>query len=281
MLAACGFESKKGGSRADGETAKLSNRRPKPGYLTVDRVRSPMSEPKLLVPVRLSSFESLPPTLTETLSALPVVVLGYEELDADETEQSVSESRRAQLQSTLDGVAADFESGANVETVLTVTHDRAKAIDRVAVDHDCDIILVPNDVSVVGRVLVAVKNADHIGEVGSLLSTLNRREIGLGNLVHVTLLHVAESDDEMEASEQLLAEAKATLADNYDIDELAIETRVRRGEDPGFEIIEAARDHDAVVMGETTRDIERDVFGTVSEQVADETGEPVFVVRLD
>lgn len=240
-----------------------------------------MSEPKLLVPVRLSSFESLPPTLTETLSSLPVVVLGYEELDADETAESVSESRRAELQSTLDQIAAHFESGANVETVLAFTHDRAEAIDRVAVDHDCDIILVPNDVSVVGRVLVAVKNADHIGEVGSLLSTLNRREIGLGNLVHVTLLHVAESDDEMDASEQLLAEAKTTLADNYDIDELAIETRVRRGEDPGFEIIEAARDHDAVVMGETTRDIERDVFGTVSEQVADETGEPVFVVRLD
>ncbi len=32
-------------------------------------------------------------------------------------------------------------------------------------------------------------------------------------------------------------------------------------------------------MGETTRDVERDVFGPVSEQVADETGEPVFVVR--
>ncbi|WP_343160893.1 hypothetical protein [Halorubrum sp. CBA1125] len=76
----------------------------------------------------------------------------------------------------------------------------------------------------------------------------------------------------------MLADATNALVDRG-VDRAAVATRIEESTAPIDAIADHARDHDAVVMGETDPSVTTFVFGMPAEQVAERFLGPVLVVQ--
>jgi len=237
-----------------------------------------MSDPDwtVLVPIEVLEGETIPESVVDVLTTLPVVVLGYHVLPEQTPPGQARLQFETQAQTKLDELAAAFrETGGPVETRLVFTHDEEQTLDRVADETGCDAILVPNPAPEVERLLVPLS-----GEVnGSRIAEFVAALIGDRDIA-VTLLHVADDEAETSAGRSILSDAAAHLRDSG-VPDAAITSEVTVSQAPIRTIATAAVDHHAVVMGESEPSLRSFLFGDTSEQVAAQSVGPVVVVRRE
>lgn len=229
---------------------------------------------RVLAPLEILQGESLPHGLVTFLSPVDLVVLGYQVVP----EQTAPGQARMQFEEQAEGALEDVareveEAGGSVETRLVFTDDRDQTFDRVADETGSDVLLLSNPVASVDRLLVAVRgdvNADRIADVVATLVA--------GRDIAVTLFSSVPGEGKADERRALLSEIGDNLiAAGVPDDRLTREVVIRDG--PLAAIIEAATDHDAVVVGESEPDLATFVFGELSERVADRSLAPVLVVK--
>lgn len=228
---------------------------------------------RILVPVDIFSGESVPGTLVEALASVPVVVLGYREIPEQTAPEQARSAHEAQAQAELEKLRTVFESaGCAVSTQLVFTRDRLQTFERVAVERDCDSILILNSVPILEKMLVAVRgdvNVDHVARLAATVLTDTE--------IDVTLLHVISKEENRQRGTDLLQDAASTI-EAHGIDPDRIGTSVTVGK-PTDAILDAATDHDLLVVGESRPSLRRFIFRDRANRIARRSVDPVIVVR--
>ena len=232
-----------------------------------------MEYPNLLIFAELPDPDEPTLGLLKTLSYMDVTLVGFARLDEDESADDVSAERREQLLNELEDLVTDFEEhGIRVDTELAFGTDMEMTREEYAQREQIDGVLLMNDVSTVGRILVPVRDRDTAEDIAHMVDFLDRDKI-----VHVTLLHVAEGDTPPERGHEVLEHTRDLLADRG-VNPHAVDLQVRISDDPEIEILKTAPQYDMVVLGQTEEGAEERVFGSLANQVVDRTGVPVLVI---
>lgn len=122
------------------------------------------------------------------------------------------------------------------------------------------------------RILVATRGDVNVDHIARLVAT-----VLAGTEIDVTLFHVVSSDESRKQGEERLEVAASTLAEQG-IDRDRIEVTVVDGS-PTDAILEAARDHDLLVISESRPSIRRLIFRDRAKRIARRTVDPVVVIR--
>ncbi len=228
---------------------------------------------RVLVPFSLPDPEPVPAALVEDITAMEVVVLGNFELPEQTPASAGREQFGEEAQADLDEIAAAFGDGATVETRLVFGKDRAKTIDRVALEDDCDVILTGGAVGgAVDSVLVPLRGDDNLAGILAFVA-----ELQAACDATVTLYHAADEDDRR-PGEELLDDAVAELT-AAGVPEERIERRLSTDGDPTSAIAAAGAEYDVVVIGESEPSLRERLFGATPARITAESERPVFVVR--
>ncbi|AGB37954.1 universal stress protein UspA-like protein [Natronococcus occultus SP4] len=238
---------------------------------------SPMPAPdnSVLVPIDVLGGESVPRTVIDVLASVPVVLLGYRELPEQTGTDQARDQYGSRVRAELDELHTVFEDAGclDVSSRVVFTHDRLKTFERVAVETDCDAILLLNPAPVLERVLVAVRgdvNLEYIARfLGAVLADTD---------LEVTLFHVAPDEDERNRRTELLGAAVDELVATG-VDRDRIDTSIVVDGSPTQAILEAAADHDLLVVGESRPSLRRYIFRDRAKKLARGTVDPVLVIR--
>lgn len=228
---------------------------------------------RVLVPFELPDADPLSPVLIETLAAMEVVLLGHYGLP-DQTPPSAGRNQfEDDARSELDDIARSFDgTETSVSTRLVFGKARAKTIDRVAVEEDCDVILTPGTVDEIATVFVPLRGEDNFDRILSFVAALLT-----ATGASVTLFHGDEEPDR-QPGEQILADAADRLTERgIDPDRITREVVVEG--DVTRSIVDLGASCDLLVLGETEPSLRNRIFGTVPAQVTADTDDPAFVVR--
>ncbi|WP_276301031.1 universal stress protein [Halorussus lipolyticus] len=231
-------------------------------------------EPKVLVPLAVLEGESLAPALVEALSGVPVELVGYHEIPEQTAPGQARMQFEERMQSELADLVAMFEeAGGRVETRMVFTHEPKQTFERVAVEESCDAVLLNNPATEIADVLVPLRGEVNVERVIALVAGVLE-----ATGADVTLYHVAESDDEREAGQELVNRAREALVESgIAADRIAEEIVV--SETPIKTLVATAGEADLVVMGESKPSVRELFFGEVSEQVSTQSVTPALVVR--
>lgn len=228
----------------------------------------------ILIPFELPDPEPLSPVLVAALSAFDIVLLGHFELPEQTPAGAAREQFESDAQATLDELAEPFrEAGASVDTRLVFGKDRSAVIDQVAIEEDCAAELSPAPTDGIDRILVPIPDGAEftlLPEFIEVLTDDSTREI--------TLFHVVEGEEQRERGERILRETREGMAASG-LDPETVTTRLVEGTEHDDEILRVAGDYDAVVMYEAEPELKDRIFGTLSDRIANETGDPVIIVR--
>ncbi|WP_265108632.1 universal stress protein [Halosolutus halophilus] len=223
---------------------------------------------RILVPLAILEGESVSAGLTSLLQPMNVTVLGYHVVP----EQTPPDQARLQYEEratdALEDLASEFgaEDG-TAEYRLVFTHDRTQTIDRVAAETGSDVYAIRGATGPVDRLLVALTGDVAVERICSFVAELiGDREIG-------ATLFLATDDEE--GGRELLELAATPLADRG----IDVRTELAVDEPPFEALLDAAADHDAVVMGERAPSLRSLVFGEEADRVAAGSVGPVLVVR--
>lgn len=230
----------------------------------------------ILVPFELPDPEPISQVLIDDLASLDVVLLGHYQVPEQTPRDAAREQFEDEAQATLEELARPFRAaGATVRTRLVFGKDRPAAIDQVAIEEDCVAELDPAPTEGIDRILVpipVVAEFTHLPEFIDVLCEDSTREI--------TLFHVVEGEEDREEGERIVADTREGLIEaGFDPD--TVDTRIVDGEAHDEAILRVAAEYDAVVMYEPEPRLMDRVFGTLPDRIANETGDPVIVVRRD
>lgn len=236
-----------------------------------------MSTPhRVLVPFELPDHKPVPAGLLKEIAALEVVVLGHFGLP-EQTPPAVGRDQfEEEAQAELAEIASAFQGGAEVTTRLVFGQDRAKTIDRVALEEDCDVVLTggatASETGAVERMLVPLRGADNIDAIVAFVA-----ELQAATDADVTLFHSVTPEDRRPGQE-LLDDATAGLREAGVADD-RIDTRLSEDGDPMSEVVELAGEYDVVVLGETEPSLRERLLGDVPARISARSDRSVFVVR--
>lgn len=231
---------------------------------------------RILVPFELPDAEPLSPVLVADLAPMEVVVLGHYGLP----EQTPPDAARSQF---LDEAEAEVQelarplrnAGAAVTTRIVFGKARSKTIDRITREEDCDAELDPAPTESIERILVPLVDTANFDRLTDFVRALVEE-----TTKDITLFHVAEAGEQADEVEAMLVTARdRMLAAGFDPGQVDIS--VIEAEEHDDEILRMAQDYDAVVMDEAHPDFTDWIFGTLPDRIAEETGDPVIVVRRD
>lgn len=230
----------------------------------------------ILVPFELPDPEPLSPVLVEDLATLDVVLLGHYGLPEQTPADAAREQFEDESDATLEELAAPLrEAGATVRTRLVFGKDRSAAIDQVAIEEGCAAELDPAPTDRVDRILVPIPDVAEFSRLPEFIRVLCE-----DSTQEITLFHVVEGEEAREQGERIVEETRAGLLEAGFAPEL-VDTRLVEGEEHDDEIVRAAAEYDAVVMYEAEPGIADRIFGSLPDRIADETGDPVIIVRRD
>jgi len=222
---------------------------------------------RVLVPVAVLDGGTVSPGLMTLLGTLDVTVLGYHVLP----EQTPPDQARLQFEdratAALEDLGEEFRAaGGAADHRLVFTHDREQTVDRVADEVDADALAISGMTGDVDRLLVSLSGDVAVDRILPFVAELvGDRDIA------VTLFRAA---DDAETAGTRLEEAAERLRE----DGRTVGTAV--GDGPPFEaLVDAAVDHDAIVMGERAPSFRSLVFGEETDRVAAASVGPVLVVR--
>jgi nucleotide-binding universal stress UspA family protein len=232
------------------------------------------TSPTVLVPVDVSTQERPPPELLRLLGPAKVVLGGWYPVPDQTAPEQLRDAHESEAVERIEEVAADLPGdGPAVDTVVVFTHDRATTVDRLAEDSASDVVVVPDDSNVVERVLVPIRGDVNVERILTTVGVLLR-----DNDVSVTLFHAAEGDEDPGVGDLVLDSAADELVE-AGIDADRIEKVNVTTESPVDEIVDAAANHDVVVIGETEPSLVERVLGDVPSEIIERSGRPVLVVR--
>jgi nucleotide-binding universal stress UspA family protein len=229
----------------------------------------------LLVDIELPDPAPIPPRLAALMGSLKVILVGWYAVPEQTSPAQARDQLEGELQVMLDAVAKTLRSaGAEVETHLVFTGNEFATIERISAETDCDAVLIPKPATALERVLVPVRGLQNASRIAHFVADLVQ-----DGTTDVTLLHVLkESEEDGDSPNNVLTET-ARLAADAGIDAGLIRLRTEHAGDPAEAIIDAAKDHDTMVIGETEPSVRGAIFGSVGEQVARDATVPVMVVR--
>ncbi len=210
------------------------------------------------------------------LSYPDVQLLGFYPLDEREDETEIRAAREEELQAQLETQAERFEQrGIRTTTELIFNHDKVAARRAIAKQEGIDGILLPGESNTIGKILIAARDLRNLDAKTSLLNIVQE-----ASLIQIDLLHIISSPEgeTNETGEHILEELEAAFVE-AGMPATRIEQDLRTSTDPTFELMQAARNYDLVVVGQTERDIEDRIFGPVSDQISTEEDTPVLIVR--
>ena len=228
----------------------------------------------VLVEVELPEPVDLSPRLVEIVGSLRVVLLGSYLVPEQTTPEQAQEQFEEECAEALDRIIDRLEeAGADVDARMVFTPDLLDTASRVAREEGCDAILIVRPVTTLDRVLAPLRGPHHIPTIAGFLGSLL-----VGSDVRVTLLHVREEDEEEGFGTWVLKEVTDLLVD-LDVDASRIESRVLTDDDAVSAVLDEARGHDLLVLGESEPGVPDLLFGTFSERVTSEVEKPVFILR--
>jgi nucleotide-binding universal stress UspA family protein len=232
-----------------------------------------MAAPRILVPVDVSTDERPDPDLLELLNPATVVLVGWYPVPDQVTLDQMEDEHQAEAVERIENVAGDFPDEEDVKTLVVFTRDRAETVDRVAEEYDCDVIVVPEDVRVVERLFVPIRGEVNVDRLVSVVGALlDEREAS------VTLFHAVHGDEDQSVGAALLrGVADDLVAAGVDSDR--IDTTTIESGSPVDDIVDAAKNHDVLVIGETEPSLVDHILGDVPTQVIERSDRPVLVVR--
>ena len=229
---------------------------------------------RILVPFELPDGEPVSRLLVDSLAGMEVVLLGHYGLPEQTPPEAARDQFEEDAQAELDALAADFvEAGIDVTTRLMFGKDRNKAIDQVAIEEGCDAELDPAPTTGVERILVPLVDTENVDRLAFFVRAL----LGEGTSA-VTLFHVAEGDERAAEAEGMLEESRDAMVESG-LDPGLVEFAVVDSDGHDAEILRMAGEYDAVVMDEASPDVAERIFGTLSDRIARQTGNPVILVR--
>lgn len=204
-------------------------------------------------------------------------LVGCYQLADDESVEEARAAYEAEFTAELEEHAERFEErGVRTTFDLTFEEDPVEARHRISRDDDVDAILLPGGANTLGKVLIAARHTENAEERMSNLLNIIEREA----LISVDLVHVADPDDpDGEAEGERVLSEKASILTENGVPGVQIGREVRTGRDVPFELNQAARDYDLLVLGETQQDAGDDVFGPVGEYVVEDQNVPVLILR--
>jgi len=229
---------------------------------------------RILVPFELPDAEPLSPVLVEDLASIEVVALGHyglpEQTPPDHARTQFGEAAQAELDDLVQPLR---DAGATVTTRLVFGKDRARTIDRIALEENCDAELDPAPTEHISRILVPLVDTANLDRIADFVAALCEE-----TTTAVTLFHVAEASEDAAEAGAMLDAAREDMI-TRGIDPELIDTAVAESGEHDDEILRLADEYDAVVMDEADPDIRERIFGTLPDRIANETGDPVVVVR--
>jgi len=232
-----------------------------------------MRSQTVLIPVEFPDPDPLPSTFVDGLTSCKVVLLGVYELPPD-VDPNDRQRNEIEAYNTLYTLADQFvQRGGTADVELVMGEAVGDAPTTVAEDRDVDALLVPNPTTTLGRVLVALRREKFREPVTDLVSALDEDV-----LLHTTLFHVADSEDDTEAGHEMLTTVRDDLVDKG-FPRTRVDAEVVVSDDPSFEVSQAMADYDLLVMGETQESPYERVFGKTYESIAEQTKQPIVVVR--
>ncbi|WP_115865008.1 universal stress protein [Halorussus litoreus] len=204
-------------------------------------------------------------------------LVGFYNLDDGESVQEVQDEYEEEFTTELRNQAEQFEQrGVRTDFDFVFNHDRGEARQKVAESHEVDAILMPGGANTLGKVLMPCRHTKNAEEkVSTLLNIIDRDD-----LISVDLIHIADPDDPegKDEGKRILKEMTSVLVDQ-DIPSVQVNREVRTGRDISFELNQAARNYDLVVLGETEQDLGDNIFGPVGDYIVDERDVPVLILR--
>lgn len=231
-------------------------------------------EPTVLVPIDVSTAERPDPELLALFRTVEVVLVGWYPVPDQTAPGQLQAEKEEEAVERVESVAAEYpDDGATVETLVVFTHDRATTIDRVAEEYGCDVVVVPDDVATVERVLVPLRGDVNVDRILTVVGAALRESD-----VSVTLFHARPEDEAPGVGERLLDGAMEELVE-AGIDATRLETQSVQTDSPVDGIVDAAAEHDVVVIGETEPSLVEDVLGDVPSRIVERAGRPVLIVR--
>lgn len=235
-----------------------------------------MSRARVLVPVRVLEGESVALGLMELLGTVDVTVLGYHVLPEQTPPDQARLQYEARATEALEDIAQEFRrAGGDADHRLVFTADRAQTVARVADELDVRATVVTAATGEVDRLLVSLTGDVAVDRILSFVTDLvGERDIG------VTLFAATGGGADATAKEEVTDRLDAA-ADRLGAAGIDVETRVVTDVSPFEALVDAAADHDAVVMGERAPSLRSFLFGDEAQRVATESVGPVVVVRRD
>lgn len=238
-----------------------------------------MSDPppwKVLLPVRALESAPLSPGLLELLAPIPAVVVGYHVSPEQTSPEQARSQFEARARPAVDEiVAAVTEAGGVVESRLVFTPNEKETLERVSLETDCNVLLLPKPVDDVERLLVAVRGEVNADRLADFVAT-----VGAGGDLEVTILHVARSADGREDGVRLTGAVASALVESG-LDPATVNESVAVDPSPLETILAEAEAHDTLVVGESGRSLRSFAFGPLTERIANRSVGPVFVVGGD
>jgi len=230
--------------------------------------------PTVLVPVDVSTDERLDRDLLELLQPARVVLVGWYPVPDQTALEQMRDEHEDEAVERIEAVAAEFPDESDVETLVVFTRDRGETVDRVGREYDAEVVVVPEDVRPVERVLVPIRGDVNLDRILSVVGALLEESDAT-----VTLFHAAPAGEEdPTVGETLLRGAADRLAD-AGLDPDRVEATTVESESPVADIVDAARHHDVLVMGETDPSLVEHILGDVPTRVIRQSDRPVLVVR--
>jgi nucleotide-binding universal stress UspA family protein len=230
--------------------------------------------PTVLVPVDVSTHERPDPDLLDLLRPATVVLVGWYPVPDQVTPEQMRDEHEAAAVERIEEVASTFPEDSDIETLVVFTPDRSETVDRVAEEYDASVIVVPRDVRVVERVFVPVRGDVNLDRILSVVATLLAE-----SEASVTLFHAAPAGDEDPSVGRTLLEGAVDRLTDAGVDPDRIATTTVESESPVDDIVDAAADHDVLVIGETEPSLIEHILGDVPTRVLERTECPVLVVR--
>lgn len=239
-----------------------------------------MAKPTLLIPIVFPDPEPYPLTdpYIEGLNGFDIVLFGYWEVPDGTSPEAARDAHETEAEAVLYETAADF-SHAGASTDVQLHFGRAGAEedalqDRIAEEADADGVLIPRRLSMLNNVLVPLRDDRKLDEVVDFVSAFDPETIFV-----VELYHAAHDASDVGEAETMLEAVKRTLLDRG-FSESDLEVTVEVHADAGAAIVDRARNHNIVVMGETEElDDETRFLGPVYRVIAERTDTPIVVIR--
>jgi len=233
------------------------------------------ADPTVLVPVDVSTEERPAPELLELLHATKVVLVGWHPVPDQTAPEQMQNEHEEKAIERIEEIASEFpDDGADVTTLVVFTRDRSETVDRVAEEYDCNAVLIPKAARTVDRVFVPIRGDVNLEAILSFVGSLLDESDATVTLFHAT----PDGEEDPSVGETLLDGARTNLVE-AGVDDGRIDTVNRVTDSPVDEIVDAAANHDILVMGESEPSLVESILGDVPTKVIDRTQRPVLVVR--